>query len=120
MNKISIYLLVIFLSACSTTAEISRSWVDPDIHSKGLLENLCHGIKIALDLKIKKKIKEPIKFNVVLRGGINEGDYLNLGQQPFLVVSAYGKILPDWLLDSPRISPINIHFSLLPKPLLIT
>ena len=35
------------------------------------------------------KIKEPIKFNVVLRGGINEGDYLNLGQQPFLVVSAY-------------------------------
>ena len=33
----------------------------------------------------------------------------------FLVVSAYGKILPDWLLDSPRISPINIHFSLLPK-----
>ena len=29
-----------------------------NIHSKGLLENLCHGIKIALDLKIKKKIIE--------------------------------------------------------------
>ena len=28
------------------------------IHSKGLLENLCHGIKIALDLKINKKIIE--------------------------------------------------------------
>ena len=28
------------------------------IHSKGLLENLCHAIKIALDLKIKKKIIE--------------------------------------------------------------
>ncbi len=35
------------------------------------------------------KIKEPIKFNVVLRGGINESDYLNLGQHPFIVVSAY-------------------------------
>ena len=28
------------------------------IHSKGLLENLCHAIKIALDLKINKKIIE--------------------------------------------------------------
>ena len=28
------------------------------IHSKGLLENLCHAIKIALDLKISKKIIE--------------------------------------------------------------
>ena len=33
----------------------------------------------------------------------------------FLVVSAYGKILPNWLLDMPNISSINIHFSLLPK-----
>ena len=33
----------------------------------------------------------------------------------FLVVSAYGKILPEWLLDKARVSPINIHFSLLPK-----
>ena len=33
----------------------------------------------------------------------------------FLLVSAYGKILPDWLLESPDISPINIHFSLMPK-----
>jgi dihydrofolate synthase/folylpolyglutamate synthase len=29
-----------------------------NIHSKGLLENLCHAIKIALDLKIDKKVIE--------------------------------------------------------------
>ncbi len=29
-----------------------------NIHSKGLLENLCHAIKIALDLKINRKIIE--------------------------------------------------------------
>ena len=29
-----------------------------NVHSKGLLENLCHAIKIALDLKINKKIIE--------------------------------------------------------------
>ncbi len=42
----------------------------------------------------------------------NEIDVLDFD---FLLVSAYGKILPDWLLESPNISPVNIHFSLLPK-----
>ena len=33
----------------------------------------------------------------------------------FLIVVAYGKILPKWLLKLPSLSSINIHFSLLPK-----
>ncbi|MGC8925222.1 MAG: methionyl-tRNA formyltransferase [Calditerrivibrio sp.] len=33
----------------------------------------------------------------------------------FLVVVAYGKILPKDLLDIPTFAPINVHFSLLPK-----
>lgn len=33
----------------------------------------------------------------------------------YLVVIAYGKILPKWLIDLPRVCPINVHFSLLPK-----
>ena len=33
----------------------------------------------------------------------------------FLIVVAYGKILPKWLLELPSLSSINIHFSLLPK-----
>ena len=32
-----------------------------------------------------------------------------------LLVVAYGKILPEWLINSPRISSVNVHFSLLPK-----
>ena len=31
------------------------------------------------------------------------------------VVAAYGKILPQWLLDAPRHGMINVHASLLPK-----
>ena len=38
-----------------------------------------------------------------------------LERPDFLIVSAYGKILPNDLLQLPKISPINIHFSLLPK-----
>ena len=33
----------------------------------------------------------------------------------FLVVAAYGKILPNWMLESPKVMPINVHYSLLPK-----
>lgn len=33
----------------------------------------------------------------------------------FLVVIAYGKIIPQSLLDIPRIDPINVHWSLLPR-----
>ena len=33
----------------------------------------------------------------------------------FLVVVAYGKILPVEVLDIPKKAPINVHFSLLPK-----
>jgi methionyl-tRNA formyltransferase len=33
----------------------------------------------------------------------------------FIVVAAYGQILPEWLLRSPRLAPVNIHASLLPR-----
>ena len=38
------------------------------IHSKGLLENLCHAIKIALDLKIDKKIIERTISSISFEG----------------------------------------------------
>ena len=39
-----------------------------NIHSKGLLENLCHAIKIALDLKINKKIIEKTIPKIMFEG----------------------------------------------------
>jgi len=33
----------------------------------------------------------------------------------FIVVAAYGQILPGWLLQSARYAPVNIHASLLPR-----
>jgi len=33
----------------------------------------------------------------------------------FFVVAAYGKILPQAVLDVPKYAPVNVHFSLLPK-----
>ena len=39
-----------------------------NIHSKGLLENLCHAIKIALDLKINKKIIKKTIPKIIFEG----------------------------------------------------
>lgn len=33
--------------------------------------------------------KQPIHINIVFRGGINESDYIGLGQRPFYVLSTY-------------------------------
>jgi methionyl-tRNA formyltransferase len=33
----------------------------------------------------------------------------------FLVVAAYGRIIPSWLLNLPKIAPLNIHGSILPR-----
>ncbi|MCF6308729.1 MAG: acyloxyacyl hydrolase [Flavobacteriaceae bacterium] len=38
---------------------------------------------------VSENYKEPLHYNVVLRGGVNESDYMNLGQQPFFTASAY-------------------------------
>ena len=39
--------------------------------------------------KVKSRYSEPIKWNLVLRSGVNESDYIGLGQQPFLIVSSF-------------------------------
>ncbi len=36
-------------------------------------------------------------------------------QPDFLVVVAFGQILPGWLLRSAKVAPVNVHGSLLPK-----
>lgn len=42
-------------------------------------------------------------------------DLLAALRPDIIVVAAYGKILPKWLLDLPRYGAINVHASLLPK-----
>ena len=52
---------------------------------------------------------EKIKHNAELRGKLEE-----IAPDAILVV-AYGRIIPQWMLDLPRFGCINLHGSLLPK-----
>jgi len=55
----------------------------------GITYNLDDEDPNFIDNLTKEKYTEPIKINIVLRGGINESDIIGSGQYPFYVVSAY-------------------------------
>ena len=59
--------------------------------------------------KLNLSVYKPEQLDISFQNEIKDLEF------DFLVVSAYGKILPEWLLDKARVAPINIHFSLLPK-----
>ena len=55
-------------------------------------------------------VLQPDRLSRELFGESFDGLRTDLG-----VVAAYGKILPEWLLQAPRLGMINVHASLLPK-----
>ena len=73
-----------------------------------------------------KKLDSPVVKNVADKLGIQVFqpdkliredliDILKKYQVELIVVAAYGKILPGWLLEYPKFGAINVHASLLPK-----
>ncbi|AKA35660.1 acyloxyacyl hydrolase [Flagellimonas lutaonensis] len=56
----------------------------------GLTYDLDGGVEHAyLKPEKKEKITEPIRYNLVLRGGVNESDVVNSGRYGFYILSAY-------------------------------
>jgi methionyl-tRNA formyltransferase len=63
----------------------------------------------ALELGLMVEQPEKIKANVELR------ERLEAIRPDAIVVVAYGRIIPQWMLELPRFGNINVHGSLLPK-----
>lgn len=56
----------------------------------GLVYDLDGGKEIHFNVSVEKEnFKEPIKYNLALRGGINSSDVEGMGQYPFYIISAY-------------------------------
>ena len=55
----------------------------------GLIYDLDGGQEYDFIKAEKVKLKEPVKYNLVFRSGVNESDVVNLGQFPFYIFSAY-------------------------------
>lgn len=65
--------------------------------------------KVATELGLRVMQPEKIKSNEELRTELEA-----IGPDAIIVV-AYGRIIPDWMLQLPRFGNINLHGSLLPK-----
>ncbi len=64
---------------------------------------------------VAEKLKIPVYQPERIKGN-EEFRKLIEGISPdLIVVTAYGKILPEWFLDLPRFGAINVHASLLPE-----
>ena len=62
---------------------------------------LAHGLPVTQPEKIKNNLEFPERLEAIAPDAI--------------VVVAYGRIIPRWMLDLPRLGCINLHGSLLPK-----
>jgi methionyl-tRNA formyltransferase len=63
----------------------------------------------ALELRMPITQPEKIKANAELRAQLEQI------QPEAIIVVAYGRIIPRWMLDIPKYGNINLHASLLPK-----
>lgn len=63
------------------------------------------ALELGLLVLQPEKIKNNAEFRAVLEGL----------QPDAIIVVAYGRILPQWMIDLPRFGNINLHGSLLPK-----
>ena len=64
------------------------------------------------------KISQKYEFPVFKPTNLNDPDFIKDIEGidfDFLVVAAYGKIIPNWLLLSPSKIPVNVHYSILPS-----
>jgi methionyl-tRNA formyltransferase len=69
---------------------------------------LKHGISVAQPLSLRLDGKHPEEAAAAKK-------LVEDVQADFMVVAAYGLILPQWTLDAPKQGCLNIHASLLPR-----
>lgn len=69
---------------------------------------LAHGIPLAQPRSLRLDGKYPDDAQAALIA-------LEAARADIMVVAAYGLILPQWVLDKPRLGCLNIHASLLPR-----
>ena len=78
--------------------------------------NETNGVAIHNNKTIDNFIQTPTKINPEKsEEGKEFAKRLEEKQPDFLVVIAYGKIIPENILDIAKIAPINVHGSILPK-----
>ena len=90
-----------------------------EVHIKGVITQPDKRGKRGGDLKDSEvsKVANALHLKVLKPVSLDERifkDEIESLDTDFLVVVAYGKLLPKWLLRHPKIMAVNVHFSILP------
>ena len=90
-------------------AQVLAAYTQPDRPCGRGQERKPSPVKLAA-LEKGVEVRQPLNFK-------NEADVAALRElkADVLVVAAYGLILPQSVLDAPRLMPLNVHASLLPR-----
>ncbi|NDV25791.1 methionyl-tRNA formyltransferase [Desulfovibrio sp. JC010] len=89
--------------------EVIGAYTQPDRKS-GRGQKVNHSAVKKVALKNDIPVYQPVNFK-----DEKDVEELRALEPDFLVVAAYGLILPQAVLDIPAVMPINVHASLLPK-----
>jgi methionyl-tRNA formyltransferase len=90
--------------------EVALALTQPDRPAGRKLEMQASAVKrFALERGLAIMQPEKVKANAELR------EKLEAIQPDAILVVAYGRIIPPWMLELPRFGNINLHGSLLPK-----
>ncbi len=113
---------VVFAGTPAFAAVSLRALLDaPDIELAGVMSQPDRpaGRGMRLSPSPVKRLALDAGLEVVtperLRGNAEALDWLNARKPDVLVVVAFGMILPPEGLSAPRIAPVNVHASLLPR-----
>ncbi|AOW20531.1 acyloxyacyl hydrolase [Urechidicola croceus] len=80
---------ITFVHASNSNVKSPNTGVNTFGVTLGLNYNIDNETYIYPERIIEKKLKEPLKYNFVFRGGLNESELIGSGIKPFYVLSAY-------------------------------
>ena len=94
---------------CGLSREAGRDPTRPSQRTRHGAGGLAGEAKAALELDLPITQPEKIKNNEEFRAQLE-----SIAPEAIIVVG-YGRIIPQWMIDLPRLGNINLHASLLPK-----
>ena len=107
---------VLFAGSPSPSAKILRALNASSLDVVGVISQPDKRSKRNKPIEPSKVSVAAIELNLKLYRPLNIDErfkkIISKVKFDFLLVAAYGKILPTWLLELPHVAPVNIHFSL--------
>ncbi len=109
---------IAFAGTPEISFDIFEELSNQDFHINFILTQTDKKAGRGAQLKSSKFLQKKAIYSVLQPENLNDSDFKKIILKQnidLLIVVAYGKILPRWLLEHPKYGCLNVHFSILPK-----